>query len=87
MTAVVAGAFLACWAPVNVVQLVAATTNWEDVVGVGSSWPIIWDSVTVVALAASAVDPLVYNFYSGEFRRAARRVMTCNRLKSTEPFY
>jgi hypothetical protein len=77
MTIIVVGAFLACWIPVSVAYLMRVVAADSSSVS-----NLVWDAVVLVSYAASTIDPLIYNFYSAEFRRAARRVLSCGQHKS-----
>lgn len=80
MTFIVVGAFLVCWVPVSV-------THFVRVMNGSLVSNITWDAVVLVSLSASLINPLVYNFYSAEFRRAAARFLTCNRYMYGSPFF
>ena len=71
MTAVVVGAFVVCWLPFKVTFLVKQLC--PDCVS-----EITWTAVTMVAYSSSAINPFIYNFYSGEFRRALKRALCCD---------
>ena len=68
MTATVIGAFLLCWTPYEVVQLVAGSCS-------GCVADHSLTVVHVITYVSSAVNPFIYNFYSSEFRKAFRRVL------------
>jgi len=68
MTATVIGAFLLCWTPYEVVQLVAGACS-------GCVADHSLTVVHVITYVSSAVNPFIYNFYSSEFRKAFRRVL------------
>ena len=71
MTVVVVGAFLICWLPFEVTFLVKQFCS--DCVN-----ETAWLAVTMTAYSASAINPFIYNFYSSEFRRAAKRALCCD---------
>ena len=68
MTATVIGAFLLCWMPYEVVQLVAGICS-------GCVADHSLTVVHVITYVSSALNPFIYNFYSSEFRKAFRRVL------------
>ena len=68
MVAIVIGTFLLCWMPYKVVNLMASLCD-----------ACVDDrsltAVHMITYVSSAVNPFIYSFYSGEFRKAFRRVM------------
>lgn len=79
MTLVVVGAFLVCWVPAKICYLLRVISG-------SLVTDLTFDIVTCLALAASALDPYIYNFYSSEFRRALKRVVTCSADKPDMPW-
>lgn len=70
LTSIVVGAFMLCWMPYNIIFLIKEIKP-EHVSNTA------WDIVSALVFLSSAVNPFVYNFYSGEFRRALKRIITC----------
>ena len=74
MLAIVVGAFVVCWLPYGVCFLTTlACTS-------GSCVPdAVWEMVNVLLYCSSVVNPLIYSFYSSEFRTAMKKVLFCRR--------
>ncbi|ELU14549.1 hypothetical protein CAPTEDRAFT_24259, partial [Capitella teleta] len=69
MTSIVVGAFMICWLPYNIIFLLKQMH--PDCVSA-----LTWDIFSSLVFLSSAINPFIYNFYSGEFRRALRRILT-----------
>ena len=77
MMSVVISSFLVSWLPLQLCSVLSFFCSSEDLVPSAA-----WDVADLCAFLASALHPLIYDFYSSEFRRALRSVLWPRRRPS-----